>query len=247
MKPVHDLSLPLVPGGTNVNCYYAEEVKEETIVAGSFVGSVARGGSVNYRRLSLTPHGNGTHTECYGHISDHPQALLQVLFKPGIYEALLITIATELQQNGDKVVPLAAVKAAWAKAVAGRKTLTEALIIRTMPNDDGKCQAQYSGQNPPYPEPGMGAWLASLGVQHWLMDLPSADREVDGGALKNHKGFWQVADREGYKAVAAADRQHCTITELIYVAPHIPDGFYSCQLAPMALLSDAAPSRIYIW
>jgi len=244
MRQVHDLTLPIIPGGQNVNCYYAEQPKEETIVAGSFVGSVARGGSVNYRKLTLTPHGNGTHTECYGHISEHPQALLHTLFQPHIWQAVVVSLPFQRLANGDQVVGLDALKAVWQKLAVSRP---EALIIRTLPNDDDKCQAQYSGQNPPYPEPGIGAWLAQQGVKHWLVDLPSVDREVDGGALQNHKGFWQAEAREGYKSVASPERASCTITELIYVPSHVPDGAYELMIAPLSLLSDAAPSRVLIW
>ena len=63
-----DISLPLAPGNDQVNCFWAEPVQFDTIRVGSFVGSVALGGSTNYQRLHVTPHGNGTHTECYGHI-----------------------------------------------------------------------------------------------------------------------------------------------------------------------------------
>ena len=62
-QPV-DISLPLKEGAENPNCYWAEPVKFETIVADNFIGSVQRGGPVNYQKLTLTPHGNGTHTEC---------------------------------------------------------------------------------------------------------------------------------------------------------------------------------------
>ena len=72
-----DISLPLAPGPEQVNCFWAEPVSIEVIRVGSFTGSVRAGGSTNYQRVSLTPHGNGTHTECYGHIApEAPEATL---------------------------------------------------------------------------------------------------------------------------------------------------------------------------
>ena len=73
-KPL-DISIPLQAGSeekiVNPNCYHAEEPTFETIrFEGVFIGSVAEGGVCNYQRVSLTPHGNGTHTECYGHLNN---------------------------------------------------------------------------------------------------------------------------------------------------------------------------------
>ena len=52
-----------------------------------FTGSVAEGGSVNFRNIAFNPHGNGTHTECLGHITEHvlfrEQGLVTRLFYPG--------------------------------------------------------------------------------------------------------------------------------------------------------------------
>lgn len=244
---LHDLTLPLTPGGPNVNCYYADEVTDTTIEAGSFIGSVAQGGSVNYRRLGLTPHGNGTHTECYGHISDNPTATLYNCHHDFVLEALLVSVPLTTLPNQDLVFTLASLQQAIVE-VGGIAAMPKALIVRTLPNLDSKCQAQYSGKNPPYPEPGIGSWLASQGVMHWLVDLPSVDRERDNGVLANHKGFWQVSDRgsNGYRNQAAQAREQATITELTYIPDHVKDGRYRLYLMPMALHSDAAPSRILI-
>ena len=61
-------------------------------------------------------------------------------------------------------------------------------------------------------------------VKAWntcLVDLPSVDREVDGGRLEAHHAFWGLPDNP---------RHHCTITELVYVPSNAPDGMY--LLAP---------------
>jgi kynurenine formamidase len=248
-----DLTLPITPGGPNVNCYYAEDVQEQTIEAGTFIGSVARGGSVNYRKLSVTPHGSTTHTECYGHISDDPQATLYHCYQGLIQEALLVSLPVERLPNGDRVITLSAVRSAWQSYLdkspkGSSNNNVNALVIRTLPNGDTKCNAQHSGKNPVYPEPGIGRFLAEIGIQHWLIDLPSVDRELDGGVLANHNGFWQtdLAQLSPYKNVAADGRKNATITELIFVPDVVADGSYSLVLAPMALLSDAAPSRVLL-
>ena len=76
--------------------------------------------------------------------------------------------------------------------------------------------------------------LVESGVKHLLVDLPSVDREVDGGRLEAHHAFWTVPDNP---------RHGCTITELIHVPDSAPDGLYllNLQVAPMD--NDAAISR----
>lgn len=225
-----DLSLPLGPGPEQVNCFWAEPVSIEAIRVGSFVGSVRAGGSTNYQRVSLTPHGNGTHTECYGHIaSEAPEATLPACLTRFLFVAELVSLPLRPAENGDVLVRLADVQAALADADA-----PEAVIFRTLPNDGDKRTRQYSGSNPPYPEPGIGAWLAGCGVQHWLLDLPSVDRELDEGRLENHHQFW---------CYPAAARREATITELIFVPDHVPDGRYLLNLQVTSLASDASPSK----
>src|SRR5689334_1035226 len=63
------ISLPVSREACNPNAYFLPEAEFVPFRAGNFVGSVAEGGPCNCEILSLSPHGNGTHTECVGHIS----------------------------------------------------------------------------------------------------------------------------------------------------------------------------------
>lgn len=225
-KP-HDISLPLKQGNENPNCYWADTVSMETIRSGDFIGSVQEGGSVNYQRLSITPHGNGTHTECYGHISSESATLNKCLTEFHFF-AEVISVEPEPTASGDSIIT--------------RKALTEkvknktvqAIIIRTLPNIDAKRTANYSGTNPAYLDHEAAAYLAELGIKHLLIDLPSVDRESDAGKLLAHKAFWQFPERT---------RKNCTITELVYVADAIPDGLYLLNLQITSLEMDASPSK----
>ncbi|WP_223284766.1 cyclase family protein [Hymenobacter qilianensis] len=102
-----DISLPLAPGPNQVNCFWAEPVQFDTIRVGDFVGSVAEGGSTNYKRVHLTPHGNGTHTECYGHISTDLEATINRCLRRFLFVARLISVEPRQLPNGDQVVMLA--------------------------------------------------------------------------------------------------------------------------------------------
>jgi hypothetical protein len=69
---------------------------------------------------------------------------------------------------------------------------------------------------------------------HLLLDLPSVDREEDGGRLAAHKAFWGLPEDP---------RPRATITELIYAPPEVADGTYLLNIQLAAFENDASPSR----
>jgi arylformamidase len=223
----HDISLPLKAGDQNPTCYRADAVTMETIRSGDFVGSVKEGGSVNYQKLSLTPHGNGTHTECYGHISADTVTINQCLTKFHFF-AEVISVTPEQIKSGDFVIT----RTVLVEKI--KNPAVQAIVIRTLPNADAKRTANYSGTNPPYLDHEAAAYLAELGISHILIDLPSVDRESDGGKLLAHKAFWQFPKNI---------RKACTITELIFVENIIADGLYLLNLQITSLEMDASPSK----
>lgn len=228
-----DISLPLAPGEPQANCFWAEPVQSEVIRVGDFVGSVAQGGSTNYQRVHVTPHGNGTHTECYGHISAEPAATLDRCLRRFLFVARLVSVPPRPQPNGDQVVLLADVLRALDNGPAAG-LLPPALILRTLPNEAAKRRRQYSGTNPPYLEPALAHYAAEHHIEHLLLDLPSVDREEDGGRLLAHHAFWQYPH---------ATRHAATITELIFVPDEVADGLYLLNLQVTSLVLDASPSK----
>ncbi|HEU5292071.1 MAG TPA: cyclase family protein [Cyclobacteriaceae bacterium] len=223
-----DISLPLNEGNNNPNCYWAEPVKFETISAGNFIGSVKAGGNVNYQKLTFAPHGNGTHTECFGHLSADEAATINKSLTNFHFIAEVISVTPEKSSNGDLVITLDQVKGKIKHPQA------QALVIRTLPNTDSKKTQQYSGTNPPYLEAAVNEYLAKNGVLHLLVDLPSLDREVDGGKLLAHKSFWNFDQNV---------RKGATITELIFVENSIPDDLFLLNLQITSLEMDASPSK----
>lgn len=224
-KPL-DISIPLKAGDSNVNAWYCEPVKIEPVVIGEWVGDVNRGGSVNFRNVFLNPHGNGTHTESVGHISKENYSLNQHL-KQFMFFAELISVTPE-QIEGDYVITKSQLESLC------KYTNSEALVIRTLPNQTNKQTYHYSNTNPPYLHRDAAAWLVEIGIKHLLLDLPSVDREKDEGKLLAHHAFWNYP---------AATRLDCTITELIYVDDKIKDGHYLLNLQITALENDASPSK----
>ncbi len=223
-----DISLPLVEGSSNPNCYYAQHPRFDTIRSGTFVGSVAEGGACNYQKITLTPHGNGTHTESYGHISADSAAHLQNCLKKFLFFAQLITVSPKPAANQDQIIYLEMIEPQLGDI------MPEALIIRTLPNSAHKKTQNYSGTNPPYFSPEIGTFLAKREIKHLLVDLPSVDRAQDEGLLLMHKNFWQYPHQI---------RKDCTITELVFVDNCIKDGYFLLDLQITSLAIDASPSK----
>ena len=228
-----DISLPLAADLANQpNCFWAEPVQFDTIRVGRFVGSVALGGSTNYQRVHVTPHGNGTHTECYGHISPDPAVTLNQCLRRFLFVARLVSVAPRPQPNGDLVVLLADVQAAL--MTQPDRAVAEALVLRTLPNDMAKRHRHYSGTNPTYIEPALAEWLVEYNIEHLLLDLPSVDREEDAGQLLAHHAFWRYP---------TLPRREATITELIFVPDVVADGLYLLNIQITSLELDASPSK----
>ena len=223
-KPI-DISIPLRAGEENVNAFYIPPVVYEPFRAGSFVGDVNQGGSCNVNNVTFNPHGNGTHTETVGHISKEKfpiySSLTTYFFLAGV-----ISIEPE-KINGDRIIT----KKLLQEKIRGDY---EALIIRTLPNDTSKINAHYSGTNPPYMSEEAALYLREIGIRHVLLDLPSIDREDDGGQLLAHHAFWNYPQ---------APRTDCTITELIYVPENVADGNYLLNLQVASFDNDASPSK----
>ena len=228
-----DLSQPIdisIPVG-KVKCFYSTDFKKRPYTSGDFIGSVKAGAPVNFYDIQLNPHGNGTHTECLGHITKKQESINDQL-KQFHFIAELITVKCEEKKNGDQVITQKRLKAAC-------KTFTEAVIIRTQPNTKSKQSKDYSGTNPPYLDKTATTFLVSKGIKHLLIDLPSVDREVDKGKLASHHIFWNVEDKKAKNN----SRKDCTITELIYVPPKVKDGLYLLNIQIPSLDLDAAPSK----
>ena len=178
-----NISLPVKRQG-GPNAFYLNQAVYETVVAGGFTGNVAAGGSCNCENIHFNPHGNGTHTECAGHVSATPMYINEVL-KKSFFPAVLISVPLQTDGLGNSFISAAEV----IKQFPDNGLQAEALLIRTLPNNTAKKEAMYSGNNAPYFEPEVIPHLNTMGIMHVLTDLPSLDKEDDAKltALKDHK------------------------------------------------------------
>ncbi len=229
-----DISLPLSTDPDNASAWYVDPIKIEPVRGEGFIGSVAEGGSVNFRDIRFNPHGNGTHTECVGHITPEVYSVNAHL-KQFFFVAQLISVApltvtddSEYSKAGDQVIT----EDQLLRPLRGEHP--RAVVIRTLPNQADKKQRKYSNTNPPYIDSRAVTALIRHGVDHLLIDLPSIDRESDGGALRAHHAFWEHPERTCYGR---------TITEFIYVPDQLPDGIYLLNLMIAPFENDASPSK----
>ncbi|TXC85470.1 cyclase family protein [Luteibaculum oceani] len=232
-----DLSIAIKKEG--VKAWYVDPPKIEPVRGDGFVGAVDQGGSVNFFDIGFNPHGHGTHTECIGHITPQHETLdklkhyhctaVVLSIKPQVLEGGEI----EVSEKGDLWISERQIQ----EALGGAKP--KAVIVRTLPNTAEKKKLNYSNTNPCYFDPKALKWLADIGVDHLLVDLPSVDREHDNGLLLAHRAFWsQIKNENG---------SYRTITELIFVPDEAKDGWYWLNLMLSAFENDAVPSRPIIY
>jgi arylformamidase len=229
-----DLSLPFRDPrkGDGPAAWYVGRPKFEAVKEDGFVGSVAQGGAVNFTNVNFNPHGHGTHTECLGHITKEAESVNEISI-PLLMPCLLVSITPEKRGDDYVITP---------SHIPGGLNSTDPLppsfIIRTLPNLIKKKSKDWANSNPPYLDVDFTNRLVQRGVQHLLLDLPSVDKEVDGGALESHRAFF---------GTDSSPRRSATITEFVFTPDIAPDGLYalSLQVAPFDL--DASPSRPIIY
>ncbi len=224
-KPL-DISIPLLGGDKNVNAWYLEPPKIEPHKEGNYIGKVSEGASTNFNNIWFNPHSHVTHTECLGHITKEFHSVNRNL-KQFFFFAEVITLIPE--SFGEDLV----ITAELLQNSIGDKN-PEALVIRTIPNLPNKQTKHYSNTNPTYLLKDAVEFLVKKEIAHLLIDLPSVDKEKDGGALLAHKAFWNID---------SDPRRNATITEFIYVANNIADGSYVLNLQVAPFQNDASPSR----
>jgi len=224
-KPL-DISIPLKASKENVNAWYIDEPKIQPEKDGEWVAAVSEGASVNFNNIHFNPHAHGTHTECVGHITEKVYSVNKNI-KQFFFLAEVITVAPENYLK-DKVISKKQIKF----ALGNKKR--DAVIIRTIPNTKEKLSKQYSNTNWTYLQEDAVEFLVKKGIKHLLIDLPSIDKEKDGGELLGHNTFWNTSGKL---------RLDATITEFIFVPNSVEDGeyFLNLQIAPFE--NDATPSK----
>ncbi len=247
-RPI-DISIPMIFNGAQPNTYDVPSATARAYEKDGWIGDTRRGGSCNFETLTLTPHCNGTHTECLGHIT-HDRVAVNAILREALIPCTLLTIKPEMgldtaeryvpsKQPTDRLITRNALETALSNKDA---KFTKGLVIRTLPNDASKKQRRYEKNEPPFLSLDAIDWVVTLGVDHLIVDCPSVDRARDDGHLSVHHAFWNVP--HGTHQATGSTK---TITEMVYVPDTIPDGVYLSMIQIPDFVSDAAPSRVWLF
>ena len=228
--------------------------------------------AVNVGELRCCAHGAGTHTECVGHIAPTLPKIITLdecgVPLPLLVPAVLLSVApSTLRESGERYSDLTdaggqadAGEDAYASdlvithsnleslqretrnAFAGGPPAGAALCIRVLPNDDGKRTRNWTGAGAPYFTRDAVEWIVAEGYHHLLVDMPSVDREDDGGRLVAHRALL----RAPMSGTTFSPTPH-TITELCFFPDSLGDGSYMLSLQVPKIDMDAAPSRVLLY
>ena len=229
----NDISIPLNFNGSQPNTYGVDKASSKPYQDGQFIGDTREGGPCNFETYSFTPHCNGTHTECIGHITDERIAILSSLQEQMIPSTLVSV--TPKSSSEDLVITKEDLKSQLEYV---KSEFLKGLIIRTLPNNESKKSRDYMKESPCFFSIETMEYIVSLGVQHLLVDSPSVDRLLDEGHLSAHNIFWKTKGKEFNPKT-----QNKTITEMIFAPDFSENGHYLLNLQIPAFVSDAAPSR----
>tara|TARA_B110001454_G_C12711368_1_gene430862 strand:+ start:1150 stop:1899 length:750 start_codon:yes stop_codon:yes gene_type:complete len=221
-----DISIPLDVKKENVNAWGIEDPKIFPETIDGCEVSVSNGAVVNFNNIHFNPHSHITHTECVGHITKEVHSVNQNL-KYFVFLAEVVTVVPE--SNGEDFF----ISEKQLKTALKNKK-RDAIVIRTLPNLKDKKSMKYFNTNPPYLLEEAAIYLREKGIKHLLIDLPSLDKEKDGGVLLAHNAFWNTAGEI---------RMNATITEFIYVPNEVEDGEYLLNLMIAPFENDATPSK----
>jgi arylformamidase len=247
-RPV-SLALEMRFAGEDPRHFGAPAASSHPLAARNFSGSVAAGASCNCSTLTLTPHCNGTHTECVGHLTREPLDAFRIV-PAGLLSAVLVSVEPESAalasdtsmprpRAEDALITQRLLASAWsfAKPLAAASPI-QALVIRTLP---APANARGLSSPSPYLSYEAALWMVERGIEHLIVDLPSVDRLEDEGLLTAHRVFFGLP--AGARDLDRAGRPRCTITELARVPDSVADGEYLLELQVPALAGDAVPSR----
>lgn len=228
-----DLSVPISlshtirHGEENPNCFFAPHPEFKPYQSGDFIGSIEHGSPVNFYNIFLNPHGSSTHTECVGHIKTG--YVLKDCLKEHIFLSYVLSVEYETVEDGDRII-------SDIERLNQIPDEVDALILRVTNLD--KESLNFSGTNPIFVSKMLISEINRKGVQHLLVEIPSIDKEEDGGKLEGHREFWYGnGDVEKNK----------TITELVKIPEVVEDGLYVLNLQVLNIALDVSPSNPVIY
>ena len=167
-----DISIPLEFDAPQPTFFGASPAAAAVVSAGSFVGDVRRGGSCNCSTYTLTPHCNGTHTECVGHVT------AERLSVRDLSSEHFSAAAASFQSKPTTVITRAG---ASPTAVAPHELASLPRARRAHAPEHARQASAQLRPRPrlPYFDAEAMHWIVSNGITALVVDLPSLDRGDD--------------------------------------------------------------------
>ena len=136
------ISISLNFNGEQPNTYGVDSAISTPYQDTHFIGDTRKGGPCNFETYSFTPHCNGTHTECIGHITDERIDILSSLEEEMIPSALISISPKNTKENyipNLNIEDLVITKQDLELQLRGVDSeFLRALIVRTLPNPVSK-------------------------------------------------------------------------------------------------------------
>ena len=149
-----DISIPLFFNGEQPNTYGVDKATSKAYKDGRFIGDTRKGGPCNFETYSFTPHCNGTHTECIGHITIERVDILSSLNEEIIASTVISVLPKKSNEHyipdlssADLVITKKDLEAQLKNA---NSDFLKALIIRTLPNLEKKKKRDYMNNAPAF-------------------------------------------------------------------------------------------------
>lgn len=206
--------------------FYLPTFQYKPVEIGDFVGDLAQGGSCNVRTVSFTPH-NLTHLEVSSHVLEGGNKLTDL--SPSDLQGEVYLIDLSKEDFDDVYIQPKHIQAQINQLpkdaqLVGIKTKYSLMT----PN------FEFSGTDPLCLHPDTTSYLRQElpELRALILDLPSVDREDDGGLLAAHKNFFTLA--KNY------------VVELAYFDT-LKEGYYYCVLTPYPVELDAMITDIYFY
>jgi len=246
-----DISIPVQFNGKQPNAFDVPCAKSEPYRDNHFVGDTREGGSCNFEVYTIIPHCNGTHTEGIGHLA-RERIPINKIFRQVFLPATLITLQPiAAKKTSEQYLPeknnadLLLTRQALEQTLSRVSEFNQALIIRTLPNDETKKSRRYMDEPPPFFSIDAIRFLNEMRVEHLLVDTPSLDRPLDDGKLTAHHIYWSVPLESN--EIELDSHSMKTITEMIYVPNSVKDGRCFINIQIPNFIADAAPSRVLLY
>ena len=234
----------LAPNSEQYSAFGAPKAQDAPYRAGDWIGSVREGGGCNCFVLTVNPHCNGTHTESIGHLTRAREPVIDTGAHLAPFLARLISVApTPAEDSGETYEPapqpddLLVTARSLEAAMAGARPVP-GLVIRIRATDD-------QASAPPFLSHQAMRLVRDWGTERLLVEMPSVDREEDGGLLTCHRIFWNMPAGATDAPPEAFHRR--TITELVEAHDDLPDGLYAVQIQLPLIQADALPCDVLLF